>query len=95
MQKLKALAARVRAAYAKLPNAWKAGINTTWIATLAAVSLRLPGWAGDVQKWTEDRASFPSIVPLIKAGVGGLLAGAINVIYRTRKPGPQYPGSGS
>lgn len=86
--------------YKRLPNSIKASINSAWQAFLGTFGVYLAGWLTDVAKWTTSDAHFPSVSPLGKAFVAGLVAAAtflVTVIYRgvqeVHNPAavPQYP----
>lgn len=81
--------------YRKLPNAWKAGFNTAWQASVGTFLLTIVGFLSDIAQWAgETESAFPAVTPLGKAVVSlaaGLTIGAITVIYRSINPGPVYP----
>lgn len=85
----------VKAQYAKLPNAWKAGIHTAWLSASGTFVLNLLGFLAKVQEWAGSTGTdFPSVTPLGKATVSlvvGVVLGLCNVIFRKVKPGPVYP----
>lgn len=86
--------------YLKLPNPIRAGVNTAWQSALGSFLLVLVGFLDDVKEWAgcTGTCTFPAVSPLGKAVasiVVGLAAGIITVGYRSVKPGPVYPGTGT
>lgn len=82
--------------YRKLPDAWKAAINTAWQSAVGAFLLSLLGFLHDVQEWAGGAAEFPSVTPLgkaVMAALVGAVAGLITVVHRSIKAGPVYPGT--
>jgi len=83
--------------YEKLPNAIKAAINTAWQSAVGVFLLNVLGFLADIQEWAGDTSgAFPDVSPLGKAVVAaivGAVVGVLTAVYRTIKPGPQYPGT--
>jgi hypothetical protein len=87
----------IRDSYMRLPNAIRAGINTAWQSALGTFAVTVLGFLASVQEWSGDTSrDFPSVSPLGKA-IGsifvGLVVGVLTSVFRSIKPGPQYPGA--
>lgn len=80
--------------YLNLPNKVRAAIHTTWIAFIAQFGPSLFGWIHEVQEWAGDTSrSFPAVSPLGKLAAAAMVsavAGALNFIFRSIVPAPQY-----
>lgn len=86
---------RLKAAWRKLPNWAKAGINTGTQSAVGTFVFTALGWLHDVQRWfgAVDHGTFPAVEPVGKAAVSvvlGALIGLGTAVYRKVHPGPRY-----